>query len=431
VYAIVDIETTGGFAAKHGITEIAVILHDGENEVDRFETLVNPGHLIPRYITALTGITNELVEDAPAFEAVAARIYELLSGCIFVAHNVNFDYSFVKSQLAFCGYTLVVKKLCTVRMARKIFPSLPSYSLGNLCRSLAIGIENRHRAAGDAVATTRLFEKLLAADTQKVMANMLKAKTGEQYLPLQVDANLLKDIPERPGVYYFENSRKEVIYVGKAINLIKRVKSHFSNNDSSKRKQELIRQVAHIRFKVCAGELMALILESQEIRRLWPVFNRSQKKHHHKFGVYTYEDYQGKLQLAIDKKKANLPAIYTCNGLPEGQAFIKRITGKCSNLALPDADYNTRLQSIIDEQQQELPSFALVEKNPTDDQFAVYLMERGQFYGMGYVHEPLNLPLQLQRWKQKIEASPDNDYIRALLYQFANKQYHARIDLQQ
>ena len=161
MYAIVDIETTGGYAANNAITEVAIVLHDGNRELKRYETLVRPGMTIPRYVQALTGITDEMVEDAPYFEEVAPFIYEWLKDAIFVAHNVNFDYSFLKSQLKACGFELDCKKLCTVRLSRKTFPGAPSYSLGRICQYLGITIPNRHRAGGDADATVWLFESIL------------------------------------------------------------------------------------------------------------------------------------------------------------------------------------------------------------------------------------------------------------------------------
>src|SRR5687767_7291815 len=143
MYAIVDIETTGGYAAANGIIEICIEIFDGEKVTERFETLINPHQAIPRYIQGFTGITNEMVAGAPAFEEVAQKVFTLLQGNIFVAHNVNFDYSFIKNHLEFFGYSFHAKKLCTVRLARQLFPGFPSYSLGNLCHSLGIALENR------------------------------------------------------------------------------------------------------------------------------------------------------------------------------------------------------------------------------------------------------------------------------------------------
>src|SRR3954471_11719980 len=183
MYAIVDIETTGGYAAANGIIEICIKIFDGEKIVEEFETLVNPEKNIPRYIQAFTGITNEMVEDAPRFEDVAEKIFTYLQGNIFVAHNVNFDYSFVKSHLDFYGYTFSAKKLCTVRLARQIFPGFPSYSLGNLCQSLEIEIINRHRAGGDTAATVVLFKKLIENDVKGSITTSLNRNSKEQSLP--------------------------------------------------------------------------------------------------------------------------------------------------------------------------------------------------------------------------------------------------------
>ena len=177
MYAIVDIETTGGHAASNGITEIAIILYDGVTEISRFETLVNPEQSIPLYIRALTGITEEMVETAPLFKDIAPRIYELLNEKIFIAHNVNFDYSFLKYHLGKCGFDLNSKKVCTVRLGRKVFPGLPSYSLGKFCNSLGIQIVNRHRALGDADATIRLFSMMLTADKEGHLHNFLNPRS--------------------------------------------------------------------------------------------------------------------------------------------------------------------------------------------------------------------------------------------------------------
>lgn len=440
VYAIVDIETTGGFASGNGITEIAIVLHNGQSIEGVYQTLIYPGRPIPRYITALTGITDAMVADAPRFEAVADKIHRLLKDRIFVAHNVNFDYSFVSAGLEDCGYQLNLKKLCTVRLARKIFPGLPSYSLGNICRSLEISLENRHRAGGDALATACLFERLLKSDCNGALTGMIRGKNADQYLPPHLPREQVDALPGLPGVYYFENQKKEVVYVGKAINLAKRVKSHFSNNDGNKRKQDLLRQVYHIRFRVCSSELMSLILESQEIRKIWPVFNRSQKKFHPKYGLYTFTDNKGFLQLVIDTRKKHLPAIYTFNALHEGQAYCRKlkenlgmdkVTDGNVSSPLPPQLYNEKLNQAISSFQRDLPSFVLMENEQVlEEGRSAYVMEKGIFYGMGCIKEPGKLPETLEEWKQLVNPCADNDYIRGLLYQYAEKDTFTRINFQ-
>ena len=209
MYAIVDIETTGGYAANNAITEVAIVLYNGNREIKRYETLINPLIPIPVYVQSLIGISDSMVADAPVFDEVAKEIYELLKDAIFVAHNVNFDYSFLKHQLKSAGFELNDKKLCTVRLSRKVFPGLPSYSLGNLCRSLNINISNRHRAGGDADATVQLFQMILEHDTQGHVMLMLKGKNKEQYLPFNLPAEQFENLPMVPGVYYFHDQERK------------------------------------------------------------------------------------------------------------------------------------------------------------------------------------------------------------------------------
>lgn len=203
MYAIVDIETTGGYAAANGIIEISIKIFDGEKIVEEFETLVNPNQAIPRYIQAFTGINNEMVQDAPMFEEVAEKVYTYLQGNIFVAHNVNFDYSFIKNHLEFYGYSFNAKKLCTVRLSRQIFPGLPSYSLGNLCHSLEIDLNNRHRAGGDAAATVILFKKLLDNDAKGVIQSSLNRNSKEAVLPPNVPKKDFDALPKKSRCLLF------------------------------------------------------------------------------------------------------------------------------------------------------------------------------------------------------------------------------------
>ncbi len=169
MYSIVDIETTGGSAGKARITEIAIFRFDGLRVVDSFQSLVNPQTFIPPFITRLTGIDNKMVQDAPTFEEIADSVRALTRDAWFVAHNVSFDYNFIKKEFLMLDEYFDRDKLCTVRLSRKIFPGYRSYSLGNLCQSLDINIQNRHRAAGDAAATVKLFEMLMRADTKALI----------------------------------------------------------------------------------------------------------------------------------------------------------------------------------------------------------------------------------------------------------------------
>ncbi|MBS1935445.1 MAG: GIY-YIG nuclease family protein, partial [Bacteroidetes bacterium] len=325
MFAIVDIETTGGYASNNAITEVAIVLHNGNEQVKFYETLINPVMSIPRYVQSLTGINDEMVANAPLFEDVAEEIYELLKDAVFIAHNVNFDYSFLKHQLKNCGFDLNSKKLCTVRLGRKVFPGLPSYSLGNLCRELGIDVSNRHRAGGDVLATVKLFEKIRLNDTNNHIEQMLKGRNNEQYLPANLPAEQVEQLPMVPGVYYFHDQKGKVIYVGKAKNIKKRVCSHFSNNKPNRQKQEFLRNIYSISHQLCGTELMAFLLECIEIKRLWPQYNRSLKRFEHVYGLYAFLDRNGYLRLAIEKRKKHLEPLYTFSLMIEGQNLLRKL----------------------------------------------------------------------------------------------------------
>lgn len=445
-YAIVDIETTGGYAAAGGITEISIFVHDGSRILQHYEKLINPQQPIPRYIQALTGIDDELVKNAPVFEEVAEEISGLLKDRVFVAHNVNFDYSFLRHYLSKCGYPLNSRKLCTVRMSRKIIPGLPSYSLGNLCRHLDISINGRHRAGGDAAATVSLFEYLLQHDEKGYITQYLKKNSGEQYLPPNLPREQIEQLPDVPGVYYFHDRKTKIIYVGKAKNIRKRVLSHFSNNKPGKQKQEFLRNIYSISFETCATELMAFIFESIEIRRLWPAYNRSQKRFEQTYALYAFEDQKGYLRLAIGKRRKNLAAIHTFHLLAEGHQLLRKLirdfhlcpklcfmqsaaipcTGvedkTCSGACLQQeaaGAYNERVAEAIRSIHQRLPSFAVIDRGREEGELSCVLMEQGQFYGLGYL--PAGATIQRQEEiKDFLTRYADNDYIRNLLYHYAS-----------
>lgn len=307
-YAIVDIETTGSYAGDNGITEVAIIIHNGKHILEKFQTLINPGTYIPFHIQSLTGIDNDMVIDAPPFKEVAKKIYNLLHKRIFVAHNVNFDYSFLNQELKHAGYDWKAPKLCTVRLSRKIFPNLASYSLGKLCQNLEIPIYQRHRAMGDADATAILFERLLQNDGEAVIEGMLK-NTKEQRLPTHINQEDFSRLPDSPGVYFFKNKTDKIIYVGKAINIKKRVLNHFTGHNPSQKRQSFINDIYSIDFEESGTELMALLMECKMIKQHWPVHNQALKKFEPKFGLFEYEDQRGYKRLLVSTFNKQAKAI--------------------------------------------------------------------------------------------------------------------------
>jgi len=300
MYAIVDIETTGGYAENHRITEVAIYLHDGIQVTEEFHTLINPGRNIPYYITGLTGITTEMVVESPAFQEIAEDLFKRLEGKIFVAHNAHFDYSFLKKEFEQVGINWQSKKLCTVRLSRKIIPGLRSYSLGSLAESLGIEITNRHRAGGDAAATAKIFDHLLRRDHDGYIVKVLKRNSGETILPPNLPKEEFDRLPALPGVYYFLNANGNVIYVGKAINIKKRIAGHFTGDAREWSRSKIRNEIHHITYELTGNELIALILESQEIRRLWPKYNQAQKFRIEEWGIFNYEDRNGYLRFSVN-----------------------------------------------------------------------------------------------------------------------------------
>lgn len=444
MYAIVDIETTGGYAAANGITEISIQLSDGSSVTGKYQTLVNPGQPIPPYITAMTGITDKMVAGAPRFEEVAENIFNLLHDRIFIAHNVSFDYSFVKSHLQEAGFNLNTQKLCTVRLSRKIFPGLQSYSLGKLSRALDIEITDRHRAGGDAEATAKIFHLLVQHDKEGHIQKSLQRNSKEWILPPNVPKEHFEALPYTPGVYYFHNEKGKVVYVGKATNIRYRVNSHFSNNSEGRQKQNFMRHVHAISFKECATELMAFILESAEIKKRWPIFNSSQKRWEDVYGIFMYEDQNGYQRLCIDKNRKRLHPLYSFHYMVDGHAVMRKLVrdfnlcpklcflqkdnvdcegvkeetcyGACTLNEKPAA-YNKRVKKAAEALKAQ-PSFAILDKGLNGDDLSCILVCNGEFYGMGYVPAGMKIK-NPEKLMPLLTTYRENSIIRNLVRSYA------------
>lgn len=418
-YAIIDIETTGGQATRNKITEIAIVLHDGKKIIDTYETLLDPECAIPYHITKLTGITQDMVAGAPKFYEVAKKIVEFTEGAIFVAHNVRFDYSFIRAEFARLGYTYTRKQLCTVRLARKAFPGLPSYSLGNLIKHFNIKVKNRHRAMADTQATVVLFDKILAKEKgEEQVDDMVNLGIKEALLPKNVTLETLHALPEVSGVYYFHDVQGNAAYVGKSINVKKRVAEHFSKKTD---KASKLQQVVHdISFEATGSELVALLLESHEIKNLRPYVNRAQRRRHFPYVVHSYTNADGYICLDVAraasiKSRVNYNIIAEYPKPMSAKGHIKRVMAslelcaKYCNLEAhhPDSacfpfhlkqchgacikkesaeSYNERAQEALDKLSTVFEEdFFLLDVGRHAKEKSVVLVENGAFYGFGYI----------------------------------------------
>jgi len=409
MYAIVDIETTGGRPYIHQITEIAIFLHNGHHITDSFETLINPQVPIPPYITGITGITNDMVAQAPTFEDVALKIQNFTEGKVFVAHHVSFDYSFLQAQFESIGMKFERLRLCTLRLSRKIFPGLRKYNLGALCEQLSIPLQNRHRAGGDAHATALLFSQLIQQDTQQEIAKQLKYSSTALHLPPAISDDLIRQLPETTGIYYFHNAQSTVIYVGKVNNIKARVKQHFTKGSETWQNPLMVSQIEDISYQETGNELIALLKECEEIKRLFPLYNRALKRQELGYGVYRYQDQNQYERLAINKiNKQNKP-IFRFHTDGEARAFIAKLSrqhqlclkllglhtaptacydygqgnclGACCGKETP-ISFNQRFQNALNEQEQaQKGSFLIKGKGRYDDEVAWVWIHNGIYKG--------------------------------------------------
>ncbi len=445
MYAIVDIETTGSYASGNRITEIAiVILHNG-TIIERFDSLVNPCMPIPFFIQNLTGISNEMVADAPLFSEIAAKVFNLLHHKIFVAHNVNFDYSFVRSMLADHGFDLNCRKLCTVQLSRKLIPGLPSYKLGLLCNSLGIVNHARHRASGDAEATTILFLKLIDADQEGQISSLLKENRAATRFPPNLPFEQYISLPTGPGIYYFHDQKGKVVYIGKAKNIKSRVNSHFSSGMNSRQKQGFITRIYSMSHKATGTELMAAILEDAEIKRLWPEFNKAQKHRIQQFGLYIFEDQNGYERLGIEKIKPSYPPFLSFYSLAEGYSMVVKLiknhqlcpklcfiqrnaevctaytegncTGACQKNETP-ATYNLRLRKALNAHDS-AESFAIIDRGLTLDDQSCILVINGKLFGMGYIPSTV-AEHSLDTLKTYVELIAESPFSKRLILKYTS-----------
>ena len=401
MYAIVDVETTGLSPKYEKLIDIALVIYDGKKIVDEFYTLINPEKIIPANITRLTGITNDMVREAPKFWEIARDIVLMTEGNIFVAHNVNFDYRFVQSEFAELGYDFKMKKLCTLKLSRKLLPGKKSYSLGNLCGELGFGVDNRHRAYGDARATATLFQHLMSLE--------IGAKSKIRS-PIS-DMSILQNLPERTGVYYFLNHQNEVIYIGKSKNIKSRVLSHFQESPS-RRARNMVEQIMDVNYEVTGSELVALLKESHEIKEQKPLYNRKQRRSASDFGIYYFKDQHGYIRFGILKFKGEEGLLTTftshreakeylfdlcehnhlCQKLcglydTDGACFYYHVSacrGACIQEESPDS-YNLRARRTIENLGLDHENVFILEAGRTKGEKAVIKIENGRYVGYGFV----------------------------------------------
>ena len=405
MYAILDIETTGGQFNEEGITEIAIYKFDGHEIVDQFISLVNPEKPIQPFVVKLTGINNAMLVNAPKFFEVAKRIIEITQDCIVVAHNASFDYRILRTEFRRLGYDFNSKNLCTVELSKILLPEQPSHSLGKLVRALGIPMADRHRASGDALATVKLFKILLEKDLEKVIVKeLIKSEVEKGISPKLRD--IMESMPSKTGVYYIHNEKGTLVYIGKSRNIKKRINQHFTGTTTKCKKIQT--DVFTVTYDETGSELIALLKESEEIKVNKPIFNRAQRKNIYNLGLYTEKDKNGYLNLKLQKVDGRKKEITSFSTLQEAKNALFKITSfyklcqkltglyhsknqcfeyklhKCDGACIGEISpeiYNLRVQEFITKNSFENQNMIIIDRGRNIGEHSAILIEDGIYKG--------------------------------------------------
>ncbi len=444
-FAITDIETTGNGIKGNRITEICVIVVQNGKVIDEYSSLVNPSQAIPLYIESLTGINDEMLINAPQFSEIADEVEKITKDCIFVAHNVNFDYNIVRAEFASLDRDFKRKRLCTVRLTKKLIPGLFSYSLGNICTSINISHIDRHRAKGDCDATVTLFQRCLSLDPEfEVINQLLNQKTAASYLPPNFKSSDFEKLPTTTGVYFFKDKDGRPLYIGKAKNIKSRIKSHFQ--EKSNRKYKLMQETYSIDYELTGNELLALLRESELILKYFPKYNKAQKKLSKPYTLTSYHNQKGIEQFALHKNKiapVSWMKFYTreeaikfmeflCEefqlcpkycGLQAGVKIcdhykIKGCSGMCKN-EISKEEYNPRVAKAIEYIERYDESCLLLEKGRTNGEKSFIYLDKGKYAGYGYIgpSDDFNHP---EEFKNFLTPAKNSSYADRIVSRYSN-----------
>lgn len=444
MYAILDIETTGGQFNEEGITEIAIYKFDGREVVDQFISLVNPEKEIQPFVVKLTGINNAMLRSAPKFYEVAKRIIEITQDCILVAHNTSFDYRILRTEFTRLGYDFIRPTLCTVELSKKLIPGMDSYSLGRLVRALGIPVTDRHRASGDAIATVKLFKLLLSKDVEKeILISSIKAEIKSGLTPKLLD--IVESLPNKTGIYYIHNEKGNLIYIGKSKNIKKRVNQHFTGKTNKCKKIQL--EVFAVTYEETGSELIALLKESEEIKINKPIYNRAQRKSIFQWALYEVLNDEGYLSLQLQKadgRKKEITAFTSVqegknalfkitekynlcqkiNGLYESknscfQYKIKECNGACIQKESPE-EYNQRVEDFINEMAFDNNNMVVIDRGRKVDERSAVLIENGIY--KGYCFYDLNYQINnIEILKNILIPMQNNRDTRSIIQSYLRK----------
>ena len=408
MYAVVDVETTGGKYNEEGITEIAIYKFDGNEIVDQFISLVNPERPIQPFVVQLTGINEKMLRNAPKFYEIAKRIIEITEGCTLVAHNASFDYRMLCTEFNRLGFSYERPTLCTVSLSKKLIPEQASYKLGKLVRALGIPLSDRHRAAGDARATVKLLKLLLDKDSEKTIVKEVLRTKDQDKVARKFQA-FMEQVKPVTGVYYLHNQKGDVIYIGKSLNMRKRVNQHFTGKSRKALKIQL--ETHSVSTEETGSELIALLKEIDEIQLHKPKHNRVHKNDRIRFGLQQGVSSTGYRFLRIVHAADGTNYITTFKNLNNARKTLYFFTHKytlclkyvglespkeaCSDVEINKClgacteketieRYNERVQQCVDQLRFSSPNLLIVDKGRSHDERSIILIQDTEYKGFGY-----------------------------------------------
>ncbi|HAI75312.1 MAG TPA: DNA polymerase III subunit epsilon [Microscillaceae bacterium] len=446
-FAVVDIETTGGRPNEDRIIEIGIVIHNGKDTVEEFHSLINPERNLPEFIVKLTGIQPEILDDAPKFYEIAKKIVEITENRIFVAHNAHFDYNFLKAEFKRLGYVYRRKTLCTLRLARKIIPKEQvgsGYGLRKVCDALQIPLTDHHRALADAQAAAGILAYAMQKDFEKASKQIVTDEISLKALPPKISLSQFEQLPEQIGVYYLLDEEDRIVYVGKSKNIKKRIASHFGANLESRKSVEFKNRIANIDYVLTGSELIALLLESHEIKTLKPLFNRAQRRTGYSYGIFERKTRAGYLTFFVDKlanqtktpvkvasnaigARAMLQQIAKKYGLcmklcglyeSKGACFDHHVglcQGACIEAEAPET-YNLKTKAALQElSDYHARTFCILTQGRNHQEHAVVCVEKGKYLGFGYVDKEQAIH-SFEEAKQHITLYQDNKDVQKIIF---------------
>ncbi|GGW22408.1 exonuclease domain-containing protein [Arenibacter certesii] len=454
MYAIVHIATTGLRGENNKITEICILIHDGIKVVDRFSTLVNPEIPISFSPSLNSEISDEMLLSAPKFYEIAKRVVELTQDCIIISHFVKYTHQCLKNEFTSLGGEFKRSRICTARLSRKLIPGQQSYSLGAMCSHMGINFCSTQGAEGSAEATLALLEKLWKIDKDSSFQFLLRTRTTKLVKPPLWPKSTVNELPNATGVYYFKNSVGEIIYIGKAKDIKQRVLSHSYSKEF--KELRLCFETAQIEYRPTGSELVAFLLESDEIKKHFPKYNRAQKRSGYRYGIGTYIDKNGIENLSYDRLNNLKTPIFNFYSQAECRAYLEEFckdynlcpkycklqngSGACFHFHLKSCNgvcigaesvqsYNKRVEKALEQTVEPYTSYIIKDEGRHKDEKSFVMVENGVYKGFGYLPKKKNLA-QFEEYVPYIIRMQDNNDVHKILRRYLRQKDNKSIVLE-